>query len=276
MRSARIVPPARPVKRPRLLATGGGGGSLLVIVFLLAACAGGDAQDARRGQREDAAAGATVPALQATFTAQRYFPPTPTPAPTRPPATSLSSLVLTLGLGAGDEPTDEYAGVPTTAGTAFAGALLHGLQPGQIVSAAWTNADGAVVTTSRFDVTAAADRRWVPLPLYLDGGLPPGDYAVHVYVDERPLNSLVFRLLPAGSEPQRLADLPPADQIRIQLGGPNQTPTTGGDQVDDGQRTDQGQFPVDGQTPPADQFPDAGQLAPDGQQSIVPIVTQTP
>jgi len=275
MRSARTAHPARLARHQKTL-TGRRAGLALVLVLLLAACASGDAQDARRGQREDVAAGATVPALQATYTAQRFFPSTPTPVPTRPPAATLSSLVLTLGLGAGDEPTDEYAAVPTTAGTAFAGALVNGLQPGQVVSAAWTNADGLVVSTSRFDVTAAADRRWVPLPLYLDGALAPGDYAVHVYVDERPLNSLVFRLLPAGSQPQRLADLPPADQVRIQSGGPNQTPTADDEEGDDGQPIDQERFPVNGQTPPAEQFPVEGQQAPDGQQPIVPIVTQAP
>ena len=252
-----------------------------LFLFLLAACASGDAPDARRGQREEAAAGDNLAVQQATFTAQRYFPPTPTPGPTRTPAATLSSLVLTIGLGAGDEPTDEYAAVPTTAGTAYAGALLHGLQPGQVVSAAWTDAVNTVVATSRFDVTAPIERGWIPLPLYLDGALPPGDYAVHVYVDERPLNSLVFRLSPPGSQPQRLADLPPVDQVRIRSGGPNQTPTSGETEWDpDGQPTDGGQGPVEGQ-PPLDGQPVDGQpleeQAPlyEGNQ-IVPVATQGP
>ena len=293
MRSARTARPVPRAEPPNLLPTARRAAIPLVLLLLLAGCASGEASDARRGQRQDAAEPATLLERQATFTARAYFPPTATPAPTRSPASTLASLVLTLGLGPGNEPTEEYASVPTDAGTAYAGALLHNLLPGQVVSAAWTNADGAVVASSHYDVTAAADRQWVPLPLYLDGGLPPGEYAVYVFADERPLDSLVFRLLPAGSAPQRLADLPPADQIRIRLGGPNQTPTPGGQSPDQWMPESNGQAqpgwnpqPETGgqgdqwnQGVPSDQSWQGEQPVPGdqgGQAPILPVQTQTP
>lgn len=229
---------------------------LFLCLALLAGCASGTATDARRGQRQDTAEEANLPAQQATFTAQEYFPPTPTPLPTRPPAPALASLVIALALGAGNEPVDEYAAVPTNAGTIYASARLDGLRAGQVVSASWTDANNTVVATSRFDIPAGADRDWVALPLALDGSLAPGDYAVYLFADDRPLNSLVFRLLPAGSAPQRLADLPPADQIQIRLAEP--TPTPGGPATSWPPAAEDGQAPIvpndPAQSQPVDPF----------------------
>ena len=193
---------------------------LSAVVSLLAACAGGSAEEARRGQARDAAATAELPERQATRVAERFFPLTPTPAPTPPPVPTLESLVITLGF-AGDAPQGSYASIPADAAMS-AGALLNGLFAGQVVTAAWTDGAGNNVGSTRVEITADTGRQWVALPL--NGSLPPGEYAVYLFVGERRLGSLVFGVTAPGTGPQLLPDPPANPQVQPEApaGPPNE------------------------------------------------------
>jgi len=151
--------------------------------------------------------------LQATRISERFNPATPgatpgiTPTPI-PPATSLEALVIALDLGPGNAPREQYAAVPANATTVYADALLHNLRAGQTVTTEWIDVNGNQVAASESAVAADAAQGWVALPLRLAGSLAPGDYAAFVGIDGRPLDSIVFRVLPPGSGAQALGPLP--------------------------------------------------------------------
>jgi hypothetical protein len=207
-RAARVPP--RP-RRTDHAGPAGAGRLLLLLVALpvvLAACSSGNAREAARGREAHASEEARLTDLQATYSAGFFHPATPgagTPAPTPTPdprLPTLERLVLARNL-AGNGPTEELAAVPANFGTVYAGALLHGLPAGAVVSALWRGERGNVYLAETTIEGAAADA-WVGLPLPLDGSLPPGNYAVILRVavgaePPVPLNSLVFEITPAGS-----------------------------------------------------------------------------
>ena len=219
--TVRQRPSSTPPRKPRSIAAGG---VCLVIVVLLglSACASGDATDAKRGESADAQRTPNVVAVQATEVARQIRPGTPVATATpRPVPTSLESLVLTMSLGPGNVPRDQYAAVPADAGTIYVTALLHHLHAGDTITAEWVTSAGAQVNTSSAPSPGDGDQAWIALPLNV-GGLAPGDYAAFVSVEGRQLDSIVFRLLSAGSLAQVLPPLPdnPAD---TEGGGPNAT-----------------------------------------------------
>ena len=86
-------------------------------------------------------------AQQATRTVQRYFPPTGTPAPTKPPAPALGQIAMTFGFRPDGTPDGSYASVPAGAGTVYVATRLTGLSVGQKVRAIVTDAWGNEVAT---------------------------------------------------------------------------------------------------------------------------------
>jgi hypothetical protein len=224
MRSAPIVhqhPSPIPRRRPKPAASIG---LVLccVVVLGLSACATGDATDARRGESADARKTPNVVAAQATEVARRIRPGTPVATATpRPVPTSVESLVISLSLGPGNVPRDQYAAVPTDAGTIYVTALLHHLHAGDTITAEWVTAAGVQVNASSAPSPGDGDQAWIALPLNV-GGLAPGDYAAFVSVDGRQLDSIVFRLLSAGSLAQVLPPLPDNPAV-TEGGGPNAT-----------------------------------------------------
>jgi hypothetical protein len=288
MRSARTDRPAGPVdalasaERPTLpsppRATGRrrlGATSALVglaLLVLLAACAGSSAQEARRGQARDAASSPVLPKAQATRTSQRFFPTATPPKPTPPPLPTLGSLVITLGLGGDGSPQGSYASVPADAGTAYAAALLRDVYDGQVAAARWVDAAGGTWATSKVEIEADADQTWVGLPLTLNGAIPPGEYAVYLFVGERRIGSLLFRIDPVGSAGQLLPE-PPLDP-QADRGGPGQpppgqggqqTPGAGGQPIQGGLTP----APADGQGVPAPLYGEPG-AAPTAYPGQVP------
>ncbi len=209
---------------PRKSRSTAAGGVCLVIVVLmgLSACASGDATDAKRGENADAQKTPNVVAVQATEVARQIRSGTPAATATpRPVPTSLESLVLTLSLGPGNVPRDQYAAVPTDAGTIYVTALLHHLHAGDAITAEWVTSAGVQVNTSSAPSPGDGDQAWIALPLNV-GGLAPGDYAAFVSVDGQQLDSIVFRLLSAGSLAQVLPPLPDNPAV-TEGGGPNAT-----------------------------------------------------
>ena len=174
-------------------------------MLLLAGCSSGNAREAERGQVGQASEEAKVPDLQATYSAGFFDLGTPTPGPTTVALPTLDRLVLTRNLTA-NGPSEELASIPADAGTVYAGALMHGVARGVVVGAIWRGEQGNVYTTETAIEQEAADT-WVGLPLPLDGGLPPGTYAVVIYAiagDDGPvgLNSLVFEITASGTRPR--------------------------------------------------------------------------
>jgi hypothetical protein len=179
-------------------------------------------------------------AEQATYTAQTFFPPTPTPGRLPPRTPTLESLVITLDFGGGDAPRGSYASVPADAGTVYAGALLNDLQAGQEITAIWTDADGSTIGSARLAIERDAARQWVGLPLRLSRSLAPGQYAVYIFAKERRLNSLVFTVTPPGTGPQPFPE-PPADpQVNTQPTVAPAATIVVGEGPDQGQRQGRG------------------------------------
>jgi hypothetical protein len=72
-------------------------------------------------------------------------------------------------------------------------AELHGLSAGQTATAVWTTSDGFEVFRSTVGIDRSLDAAWVPFRWDING-VGSGQYAVYIYVDDRFLNSLVFRI----------------------------------------------------------------------------------
>jgi len=230
----------------------------LALPILLAGCSGGSVNEARLGQARDAQATTQLDNQQATFTARQFFPPTPSPTAAPPPLPTLESLVITLGIGAGDAPQSNLASVPADTGVLYASASLHNLTAGQQIEAVWTDMFGTEVGTAAQEAPVDAGQQWISLPLEVNGRLAPGDYAVFLFVDDRPLGSLVFVVGPPGSVAQEFP--PPPDNPQV---GPDPTQPTdnrrGRDRDGDGWVD-----PVaEGDAPPAEQIidPNTGQPA---------------
>ncbi len=181
------------------------GWSFLLVAMLLAGCASGSAEDARRGERRQAARGVLLPQEQATANAERFDPGTPTPVPTLPPMPVLEAFELTLNVDASGAPQGAYGGIPADAGRVYATALLRYLQPGQQVTATLRLPDDTVLLSSSFDVTTATDRAWIALPLEMNGTLAPGDYALWLAIDDQSVNSLVVQVTGFGTAPRQLS-----------------------------------------------------------------------
>lgn len=188
------------------------GTTAVVLLAMLGACASGDIEDARRGAAVDLDATPDLAAEQATHTAQLFKPGTPGPTEAARRPTTLEALVITLDLGPGNAPRDQYSGVPSSAGTVYADALLRNLRGGQIVSVEWVSESGILISSSSIEVGADAAQAWVAMPLQL-GGLTPGDYAAFINVDDTALNSIVFRVSAPGSAAQVLNPLPANPQV---------------------------------------------------------------
>ncbi len=198
----------------------------LALLLTITACSSGAAEDARRGQERDAEVTPILPADQATRTAQRFFSPTPTPSPAPPPIPTLGSLSLTLGTDGSGGPQGNYASLPSDAGTAYVSALLYDVSEDQVVTAEWIDAYGARIDAPQVEIGRDADQSWISVPLSLNGSLPPGEYVVYLFANERRLGSVVFSLTPPGSGPQLFADLPPNPQA--DRGGPGDPPAQNG------------------------------------------------
>jgi hypothetical protein len=167
----------------------------VLILVALAGCVSEQAQDQRLASTREATRGAVLAEVEATVITTRFALPTPTPAPTLAIQPALANLVLARSVSADGSPLDEIRSVPAYAsGTIYAAAEISHLRTGQTVVAVWTNASGAEIGRSAQTVAANADRQWIALPWTLDGTLPPGTYAVFIYVDDIRLNSLVFRI----------------------------------------------------------------------------------
>jgi len=167
----------------------------LLILTALAACVSEQAQDQRLASTREATRGAVVAEVEATVITTRFTLPSPTPAPTLVTQPALANLVLARSVSTDGSPLDEIRSVPAYAGgTIYAAAEIAHLRAGQTVVAVWTNANGAEIGRSAQTISADADLQWVALPWTLDGTLPPGTYAVFIYVDDIRLNSLVFRI----------------------------------------------------------------------------------
>ena len=194
----------------------------MALLLTITACSSGSAKEARRGQERDAAVTPILPADQATRTAQRFFSPTPTPSPAPPPAPTLGSLTITLGNDGSGAPQGNYASLPSDTGTAYVTALLYGVSRDQMISARWNDAYGSAIDTPRVEIGNDAAQMWVSLPLGLNGSLPPGEYVVYLFADERRLGSVVFSLTGPGTGPQLFAELPANPQA--DRGGPGDLP----------------------------------------------------
>lgn len=164
----------------------------LIVVGFAAGCVSDRAEDQRMASTREATRGAILGDTQATAIAERIRLPTPTPAPTLTTAPALANLVLASSVNSDGSPQNEIRSVPLSAGTIYAAAEISHLQAGQTVIAIWTTADGTELARSEQRIESSSSRRWVALP-WSPGGLPPGTYAVFIYVDDFRLNSLTFR-----------------------------------------------------------------------------------
>ncbi len=254
---------------------------LLALALLLTGCAGGAAEEARRAEAREAATTPQLAGQQATRIAQRFFPPTPTPGPTPPPVPALDTLAITLGVDGAEAPQGHFATVPSDAGTLYAAAHLNDVAAGQVVTATWVDGVANTIATSEVEIDGGGGSRWVALPLTLNGSLPPGEYAVFLFVDDRRLGSLLFGLTPPGSFPQQLPDPPQNPTVDRGIPGAGQTPGPNDpnrrrDGQSQGQPVPQDPFAQNPNgAPPAAVIVDPNQIPPEGGGNIVPV-TVTP
>ena len=198
--------------------------ALIGVCLLLVGCASGAAREAERDQARDAGFQQRLAAEQATRTVQRYFPNTPTPAPTEPPAPSLRSLVITFGFRPDGTPDGSYASVPAGVGTAYAGAQLAGVSAGQVIRAVVTDAWGNEITAPEVTIDPGPADRWVALPIGLPAELAPGEYGVFMFAGERALGSLAFGITGVGTSAQLLPEAPANPQVRATQPPPGGAP----------------------------------------------------
>jgi hypothetical protein len=209
----------RPIERyvPATLA-------IIAAALLLVGCSSGAAREAQRDQARDAGLEQRLAQEQETRTAERYFPPTGTPAPTEPPRPSLRNLVITFGFRTDGTPDGSYASVPAGAGTAYAGAQLSGVSAGQTIRAVVIDAWGSEIARPEVVIDAGAADRWVALPIGLPAEVAPGQYGVFVFEGDHPLGSLAFGITGAGSSAQLLPEAPANPQVRATLPPPGAAP----------------------------------------------------
>ena len=188
--------------------------------MMLTGCSSGAAGDAARDEARDAGLKDQLAAQQATRTVQRYFPPTGTPAPTKPPAPALGQIAMTFGFRPDGTPDGSYASVPAGAGTVYVATRLAGLSVGQKVRAVVTDGWGNDVAAPEVVIDPGAADRWLALPVALPAELAPGEYGVFVFADERPLGSLAFGVTGVGTSAQLLPDMPANPQVRGKVPAP--------------------------------------------------------
>jgi hypothetical protein len=167
--------------------------ALLMVTVTLVGCASGNAIEAEPFATRDAKETAVMPEAQQTAIIERFFPTPDKPTKESTPIVTLESLVLTTSLGPNSEPSGEVRGVSGT-GTLYAAALVHDLTKGSVASAYWTNKDDTVIYSSEISIDESAETRWLAFQWNIDGSLPPGNYAVYIYIDSWMLGSLVFQL----------------------------------------------------------------------------------
>lgn len=179
---------ARPGNRKRLFA-----GALLsaLLVVTLGACATGNVEEARIAETREASKEAVLPAVQATKIVKEFFPDTPTPMPTATPLPTIATLTLATQIGADNQPVNEVGSV-TPGSTVYAVAQIYHLSAGETAIAVWTTNDGTEIGRTEVPIDRSIDGAWVPFQWTASVG--SGTYAVYVYVGDRQLNSLVFRV----------------------------------------------------------------------------------
>jgi hypothetical protein len=176
---------------PRVRRALSGFWALAVLGLTLAGCATGQMDEARIAETREATRGAILDDVQATNVVKEFFKPTATPLPTSTPVPTLATLTLSTQLGSNNQPVNEVGSVRQGA-RVYAVAEIHDLREGQTVTAVWTTEDGGEVGRSDVSVDRSLGAAWVPLEWTANVGF--GNYAVYVYVDDRLLNSLVFRV----------------------------------------------------------------------------------
>jgi hypothetical protein len=199
----------------------------MAVFLLLAGCTSGSARDANQEKARDAGLEGQLAAEQATRIVERFFPPTGTPAPTRPPVPSLGALAITFGFRADGTPDGSYASVPAGVGTAYAAARLSGLSAGQVIRAVVTDAWGNEVTAPETVVAPGASDQWLALPIGLPAELPIGQYGLYVFADGYPLGSLAFGVTGVGSSAQLYPELPANPRARSNVPAPGEAPQDG-------------------------------------------------
>jgi hypothetical protein len=209
--------------------------STLAVCVVLAGCSSGVARDAARDEARDAGLKDQLAAQQATRIVQKYFPPTGTPAPTKPPAPALGQIALTFGFRSDGTPDGSYASVPAGAGTVYVATRLTGLSVGQKVRAIVTDAWGNDVATPEVVIDPGAADRWLALPVGLPAELAPGEYGVFVFADDRPLGSLAFGVTGVGTSAQLLPEMPANPQVRSTRPPPGAAPAADQPTPADGQ-----------------------------------------
>ena len=189
--AATARPGFRASRLPRFRRAFSGFWALAVLGLTLAGCATGQVEEARDAETREASRGAILDDVQATNVVKEFFKPTATPLPTNTPLPTLATLTLATSIGANNQPANEVGSV-RQGGVVYAVAEIHNLREGQTVIAVWTTADGGEVGRSEVGVDRSLNAAWVPLEWTANVGF--GDYAVYLYVDDRLLNSLVFRV----------------------------------------------------------------------------------
>jgi hypothetical protein len=199
---------------------------ILALLVLITGCSSGSAADAQRDMARDAGLPERLAPEQATRVVERFFPPTSTAGPTKPPAPSLRELAITFGFRADGNPDGNYASVPAGAGTAYAAAHLVGLSAGQVVHAVVTDAWGNEIANPAVTIDPGATDRWLALPIGLPSNVAPGEYGVFISADDQSLGSLAFGITGVGTSAQLLPDAPANPSLPATLPPPGGAPAS--------------------------------------------------
>lgn len=181
-----------------------------MVVLLVTGCSTGDARDAEIAEQREASREAQVPQRQASFIAEEYFGGTPPPVKTPTPRAVLQSIALTTGVNSDGAPAGIYSSVPSDAGQVYVAARISHLQSGQTLVASWHTIEEKpedIVVIANAEMAISGNENWVSLPLDLYGQVPPGDYAVSLYVNGELLNSLAFQITGAGTAPRQIGNV---------------------------------------------------------------------
>jgi hypothetical protein len=129
--------------------------------------------------------------VQETSVVERFFPPSPTPGPTRTPIPTLEQLVIATSVAPDGHPNDDVVSVSCCA-TIYAAAHVHYVTKGAKAEAVFGTLDGAEMHRETIKIEQDSADRW--LAFAWQGGAPPGQYVVAITIDGALLNSLVFRV----------------------------------------------------------------------------------
>ena len=225
-------------------------GVALLALIVLSGCSSGMATDARRDEARDASLPEQLEGDQATRTAERYFPPTPTPGTPIPEPAGLDQLVITFGFRPDGMPDGSYESVPAGAGTVYAAARVSGVSAGQIVNAIATDAWGNDLARPSVTIDTGPADRWLAFPIGVSDSVAPGEYGVYIEISDQVVGSLAFGITGVGSSAQLLPEAPENPQVRATLPPPGAAPAavaTG--TVVPGQQGQQGQTDQQWQDP---------------------------